>query len=122
MFRMTLTLVVALLAIQPPSPPPTTAVTDPKDLARVTAVSDALDALFERVGECTKAGRPTETCQCAYPQELTQLRNRHRALLTQHPAWKDQVLTYHHMKNGRNISGSLVMPTLARQLDVLKCQ
>lgn len=38
------------------------------------------------------------------------------------PDWKDQLLSYQTVdKNGRNLSGTLVMQNLRRQLETLKC-
>ena len=44
------------------------------------------------------------------------------SLIKQHPAWKDQLLSYQTVdKQGRNISGTLVLQNLRRQLEALKC-
>jgi len=54
---------------------------------------------------------------------LTTLRTRYAALVKQHPEWKDQLLSYHYInKEGRNISGTMVLANLRRQLEMLKCQ
>jgi hypothetical protein len=120
--RLTLTLLAALYLNQAGTPVATIAVTDPKDLAGISALDKALDALSEKVTACVNGGRQGQACQCAYPEELTKLRNSHAALLKQHPDWKDQILTYQRVKDGRIISGVLQMPALRRQLDVLKCE
>ena len=70
---------------------------------------------------CNKAGDTPERCQCKYPSELTTLRTRYAGLVKQHPEWKDQVLSYHYTnKEGRNISGTMVLVNLRRQLEMLK--
>ena len=104
-------------------PLPRIEVTAPKDVRAVEALNDALDALFLKVGSCVDAGRKRETCQCSYPQELAALRKNYESLMKQHPAWKDQILSYQRVdQQGRNISGTLVMATLRRQLEALKCE
>ena len=69
------------------------------------------------------AGRAPESRQCSYPQELRALRKAYDALVKLHPEWKDQLLSYQYInKEGRNISGTLVVPNLRRQLDALTCE
>ena len=104
-------------------PLPTIEVTAPKDVASVRAVKDALTALSEKVTACANSGRKPETCQCSYPAELANLRNSYANLLQQHPDWKDQLLSYQGLsKEGRKISGTLVLQNLRRQLEYLKCE
>ena len=43
-------------------------------------------------------------------------------LISRRPEWKDQLLSYQYTdKQGRNISGTLVLQNLRRQLDALTC-
>jgi hypothetical protein len=127
MFRVGLmALVIAAAGItrvsgQEPKPLPRIEVTDPKDVASVRGLLDTLQALSEKVTACVTSGGSPESCRCAYPKELTNLRGGYAGLLKQHPAWKDQNLSYQFLKDGRNSSGVLAMETLKRQLDVLKC-
>ena len=112
-----------LAVLQAITPLPSIDVKAPKDVAAVEAVSDALGALSEKVMACVSAGKPAETCRCSYPRELGVLRKTSELLLRTHPEWKDQLLAYRYEnKEGRNISGTLVMPNLRRQLDALKCE
>jgi hypothetical protein len=108
---------------QAPKPLPSIEVTDPKDVRDVQALNGTLTALSEKVTACVKAGRKPETCQCSYPKELTSLRKGYESLIKQHPDWKDQLLSYQYSnKEGRNISGTLVLQNLRRQLEMLKCE
>ena len=110
-------------AQQPVTPLPSIEVTAPKDSADVQAVSETLDTLSEKVTACVKAGRAAATCRCSYPEDLTRLRKGYAGLVDQHPDWKDQLLSYRYVnKEGRNISGTLVLQNLRRQLEMLKCE
>jgi hypothetical protein len=131
MFRITLIVLAVLCggsisgiaAGQTAKPLPSIEVTAPKDAASVEALHDALATLSEKVTTCVKAGRKPEVCQCSYPQDLAKLRKGYADLIQQHPGWKDQLLSYHRLSNeGRNISGTLVLENLRRQLEVLKCE
>jgi hypothetical protein len=98
-------------------------VTAPKDVTSVQALNDTLSALSQHVTACVKAGRNAETCQCSDPRDLTSLRKGFESLIKQHPDWKDQLLSYRYVnQEGRNISGTLVLQNLRRQLEVLKCK
>ena len=131
MFRITM-IVLAVLCRGPISgvaagqtvkPLPSIEMTAPKDVADVEALHDALATLSEKVTACVKAGRKQEICQCSYPQDLARLRKGYANLIQQHPDWKDQLLSYRHLnKEGRNISGTLVLQNLRRQLEMLKCE
>jgi len=113
----------ALAAGQAIKPLPTIEVTAPNDVAGVRDLNDALEAFGQKVSECAKAGRTGEACQCAYPENLAALKTGYAKLIQQHPEWKDQLVSYHYInKEGRNVSGTLVLQNLARQLEVLKCK
>src|SRR5262245_6866647 len=108
--------------LQTPAPLPTIEAKAPADVAAVNALNDTLSALSQKVTACVSAGQPAEKCRCNYPKELGTLRSKFDELLKQHPAWKDQLVSYQYTnKEGRNISGTLVMQNLRRQLDALKC-
>ena len=114
--------VILLAVMQPPAPLPTIEVKAPADVAAVNALNDTLGALSQKVTACAGAGQPVEKCRCNYPKELRNLRSKYDELVKQHPAWKDQLVSYQYTnKEGRNISGTLVMQNLRRQLDALKC-
>ena len=118
---MMISLVFALVAILQ-TPLPTVEVKAPKDVAVVEAVNDAMGALSQKVTACVTAGAPVERCRCNYPRELAALRAKYDDLITRRPEWKDQLLSYQYVdKQGRNISGTLVVQNLRRQLDVLTC-
>ena len=130
MFIVTVMLIAALgasstngLALQQAIKPlPTIEVTAPKDVASVEALNDTLSALSQKVTACVQAGGTPETCRCSDPQDLTALRKGYESLIKQHADWKDQLLSYRYVnKEGRNISGTLVLQNLRRQLEVLKC-
>ncbi len=107
---------------QPSAPLPSIEVTAPKDLMNVLALNKALSALSQNVTECVHAGRKPEVCQCSYPADLIRLKKNYDIVIKQHPDWKDQILSYRYLnKEGRNISGTLVLQNLRRQLEVLKC-
>jgi len=104
------------------TPLPTVEVKAPKDVAMVEAVNDAMGALSQKVTACVTAGGPVERCRCGYPPELARLCAKYDELITRRPEWKDQLLSYQYIdKQGRNISGTLVLQTLRRQLDALTC-
>jgi hypothetical protein len=112
-----------LTAGQAVKPLPHIEVTAANDVANLRELNDALSTLSEKVTACVKAGRTPEVCQCSYPENLASLRTRYAKLIQQHPEWKDQLLSYQYVnKEGRNISGTLVLQNLARQLEVLKCK
>jgi hypothetical protein len=103
-------------------PLPTIEVTG-KDVAVVQGVNDTLGALSEKVTACVSAGRKAEECRCSFPQDLARLRRTYDTLIQTHPDWKDQLLSYQYFnKEGRNISGTLVLQNLRRQLETLKCE
>lgn len=105
------------------APLPTIEVTVPKDVALVESVNDAMTELSRKVTACVEAGGKTETCRCSDPHDLTALRKGYAALIEHHPEWRDQLLSYRSVnKDGRNVSGTLVMPNLRRQLDDLRCK
>lgn len=108
---------------QAPQPLPSIQLTAPADIASVQALSESLSALSRKVTACVGSGGTLETCQCSAPQELSNLRRRYESVLKEHPAWKDQNLSYQYLdKDKRNMSGVLAMSTLRRQLDVLRCE
>ena len=107
---------------QSAAPLPTIEVTAAKDVASVRAIDDALSAFSERVTTCAKTGRALNECQCVDPEDLTRLTRGYETLIKEHPEWKDKLLSYHYLnKEGRNVSGTLVLQTLRRQLEALKC-
>ena len=116
-------LFAALILQEAPKPLPTIDVIDPKDRASVRAVSDSLQRLSEKVTACVTAGGKPETCRCSDPADLASLRKGYDTLIKEHPSWKDQLLSYQTVdKEGRNVSGTLVLQTLRRQLETLKCE
>jgi hypothetical protein len=116
-------LLAAFILQEAPKPLPTIDVTDPKDRASVRAVNDSLQHLSEKVTACVKAGGKIETCRCSDPVDLASLRKGYDGLILAHPTWKDQLLSYQTVdKDGRNVSGTLVMQNLRRQLEALKCE
>ncbi len=113
---------IAGTAEQSPTPLPTIEVTAAKDVASLRAIDGALSSLSEKVTACAKTGRALEECQCSDPQDLTRLRRGYETLITQHPEWKDKLLFYNYLnEEGRNVSGTLVLQALRRQLEALKC-
>jgi hypothetical protein len=53
---------------------------------------------------------------------LMRLRNGYATLMKRHPGWKDQLVSYQYVnQEGRNISGTLILSNLRRQLEMLKC-
>ena len=117
-----LIILVVAFYLQTPKPLPTIEVTDPKDQASVKMLNDTLEALSKKVTACVDAGGKPETCRCSDPQNLAALRMSYDSLIKLHPAWKDQLLSYQTVdKQGRNISGTLVLQNLRRQLEALKC-
>jgi hypothetical protein len=113
---------LALGAAQDIRPLPTLQISAPNDVASIQTLTAALDTLSEKVTACVKGGDSAEMCQCRYPQDLLLLRKRYEGIIAKHPDWRDQLLSYQYVnKEGRNISGTLAMSNLRRQLDVLKC-
>src|SRR5262245_13425874 len=122
MFSRAMMILAAALYLQTPKPLPTIEVTDPKDRASVQMLNDTLEALSQKVTACVDAGGKVETCRCSDPKDLTTLRKSYDSLIKQHPEWKDQLVSYRTVdKQGRNISGTLVLQNLRRQLEALKC-
>jgi hypothetical protein len=115
-------LLLAALSGQAVKPLPTIEVTG-KDVTVVQSVNDRLGTLSEKVTACVSAGRKAEECRCNYPQDLARLRQAYDALIQTHPDWKDQMVSYQYVnKEGRNISSTLVLQALRRQLETLKCE
>ena len=113
---------ILLATLQAPVPLPTIEAKAPKDVSMVLSLNDTLSALSEKVTACVDRGRPVETCRCSYPQELAALRTKYDGVIMAHPEWKDQLISYQFVnKEGRNISGTLVLQNLRRQLEMLKC-
>jgi hypothetical protein len=107
---------------QPIKPLPTIEVTAPADLASVQSLNDALGTLSEKVTACFTERRKGD-CRCSYPQDLALVRKGYETLIQQHPDWKDQLLSYRSVtKEGRPVSGTLVLQNLRRQLEALKCE
>ena len=74
------------------------------------------------VGARCGSGQGWSRTRSARP-ELSNLRSRYDSVTKEHPAWKDQNLSYQYLdKDKRNMSGVLAMSTLRRQLDMLRCQ
>jgi hypothetical protein len=114
--------VLCVAILQAPVPLPTIEAKTPKDAAIVLSLNDTLSSLSEKVTKCVDGGRPVETCRCSYPQDLATLRSKYDGLVTAHPDWKDQLISYQLVnKEGRNIHGTLVLQNLRRQLETLKC-
>ena len=108
---------------QTPQPLPHIDVTAPKDVTAVQMVNETMAALSRKVTSCVDAGGAAETCRCKYPPELAALRKAYDSLAKLRPEWKDQLLSYHYQnKEGRNISGTLVMQNLRRQLETITCE
>ena len=121
-FVLWLNVLVPVAGAQVVKPLPSIEVTDPKDLANVQALNNTLGVLSQKVTACVDAGGKPETCQCNFPKELMSLRNGYATLMKQHPGWKDQLVSYQYVnQEGRNISGTLVLSNLRRQLEMLKC-
>ena len=103
-------------------PLPTIEVTAPSDLTVMQSLNDTMAGLGRKVNACVADGAKAETCPCRYPDDVTQLRKDYETLVKRHPDWKDQLLSYRYVnKEGRDISGTLVLQNLRRQLEVLKC-
>jgi hypothetical protein len=101
----------------------TVEVTAPGDLKTVESLHDALGTLSEKVTACFNERRKGEDCRCSYPQDLARVRTDYETLIQQHADWKDQTLSYQYInKDGRNMSGALVLQNLRRQLEALKCK
>jgi hypothetical protein len=113
---------VMLAVLQAITPLPTIEVKAPNDVASVNAVNDALEALSRKVTACVSGGGAAAKCRCSYPEELARLRTGYDGVIKQHPDWKDQLLSYQYVnKDGKNISGTLVLQNLRRQLEALTC-
>lgn len=110
-------------ALQTVTPLPTIDVTDPQDLALVESVNDTMTAFSGNVTACVDRGGKPETCRCQDPIDLAALRKAFGRLVARHPEWKTQLLSYQYInKEGRNVSGTLVVSNLRRQLDAVKCE
>jgi hypothetical protein len=120
MLQVTMTL--AVLQGQAIKPLPTIEAKAPADVTAVGGLNDALGTLSQKVTACVADKRTVEDCRCGYPQELASVRKGYEMLIHQHPDWKDQLVSYQYVnKDGKNISGTLILQNLRRQLDTLKC-
>ena len=120
---MLLAMTLGVLQEQAIKPLPSIEVKTPADVAAVGSLNDALGTLSEKVTACFNERRKGEDCRCSYPQDLARVRKGYTMLIQQHPDWKDQLVSYQYVnKEGKNISGTLVLQNLRRQLDALKCE
>jgi hypothetical protein len=120
MLQLAMTLVALGQAIKPL---PAIEVKAPAGVTAVQGLHDALGTLSEKVTACVSARRTAEDCRCSYPQDLSSVRKGYETLIQQHPDWKDQLVSYQYIdKGGKNISGTLVLQNLRRQLEALKCE
>ena len=102
MLPMAMTL--AVLLGQAIKPLPTIEVMAPADVTAVHGLHDTLGTLGEKVTACVSAGRKIEECRCSYPQDLARVRKGYEN------------------KEGRNVSGTLVLQNLRRYLEPMKCE
>ena len=108
---------------QVPDTRPQIEVTAPKDAANVRALNEALDTLIDKVVDCPAPGPARDACVCKQQDLIGKLRAAHAQVLKDHPEWKDRQLSYKYEgKDGKPMSGVMVMPTMQRQIDRLTCK
>jgi hypothetical protein len=108
--------------VESPAPPSASIkIDDPKDVADVRALNELVNTLSRHVTACVNGGGEPATCGCRFPDDVASLRAGYQTAIKGHPHWKDQMLLYEFLDNGRKISGALYMQTLRRQLESLQC-
>ena len=86
-------------------------VTGTDDTALAVAISDAVDATTERVGNCIVEGGAHQDCLCASAAEITGVRDTLAAALAVHPEWEGQALFVADMGDGQSLT--LFLDTVA---------
>ncbi len=85
--------------------------TEPADTALAVAISDAVDATTERVGNCIGDGGAHQGCLCASAAEIAGVRTALDKALAVHPEWKDQALFVADKGDGQSLT--LFLDTVA---------
>ncbi len=85
--------------------------TEPADTTLAVAISDAVDATTERVGNCIGEGGAHPDCLCASAAEIAEVRAALDEALAVHPEWEGQALFAADMGDGQSLT--LFLDTVA---------
>ena len=89
----------------------------PGDIRHASLMDQAIVRLSNKVMECVRSKlAPDNGCVCLYPHELSQVKNTYEETIKEHPAWKNNTVSY--TQEGRTFAVSF--GGLSRQLDI-KC-
>ena len=89
-------ILLAALGLATPAPDAMAAaieLTEPADTVLAVAISDAVDATTERVGQCIGDGGAHQDCLCAAAVEIAAVRAALGEALAIHPEWEGQTLS-----------------------------
>ncbi len=86
-------------------------VTGTDDTALAVAISDAVDATTERVGNCIGEGGAHQDCLCAGAAEIAAIRTALDEALAVHPEWEGQALFVTDSGDGQSLT--LFLDTVA---------
>ncbi len=93
--------------------------TEPADTALAVAISDAVDATTERVGNCIGEGGAHQDCLCAGAAEIAAVRAALDAALAVHPEWEGQALFAADKGDGQSLT--LFLDTVAASAAPPEC-
>ncbi len=94
-------------------------VTGADDTALAVAISDAVDATAERVGNCIGDGGAYQDCLCSSTAEIAGIRGALAAALAVHPEWEGQAVSVADMGNGQSLT--LFLDTVAASSTPPEC-
>ncbi len=104
-------ILLAALALAAPASADEIELTEPADTALAVAISDAVDATTERVGNCIGEGGAHQACLCAGAAEIAAIRAALDQALAAHPEWQGQALFIADMGDGQSLT--LFLDTVA---------
>ncbi len=104
-------ILLAALALATPASAAEIEVTEPAAIALAVAISDAVDATTERVGQCIEDGGAHQDCLCASTAEIAGVRAALAAALAVHPEWEGQALSVADTGDGQSLT--LFLDTVA---------
>ena len=104
-------ILVAALALPAHASAAEIVITEPADTALAVAISDAVDATTESVGNCIGDGEALQDCLCAGAEQIAEVRAALDAALAVHPDWEGQILSVADMRDGQSLT--LFLDTVA---------
>ena len=110
---------IALAALAPDAMAAEIELTEPADTALAVAISDAVDATTETVGNCIGEGGTHQDCLCAGAAEIAAIRTALDEALAVHPGWEGQALFVADMGDGQSLT--LFLGTVAASAAPPEC-